>query len=261
MYRRIPILSFVIWIKSCLVCAEPQTLANLTVEERICIVNDKTKLQVNLELDELHPSEGFALRGVDFSGFKIGDLHDITIGSTNVMLRANQSVYLVVPVRRIGDRSHVMNLILPEYSAVSLHPFRVGLSLCERLSGNLSCHYPYPYGPLEGPLFIEEPGFDKWPTNALHTMSVQATNATVRELLCTIYNGQRKAYWIVTPADPEPRPGLQELEIGVYCPEDNRSLEVYLERDSRYQEWRKRLFDAKPDPKDPIKKRYEPERK
>ena len=219
---------------------EQHSLTNLTLREVVYVINDSTHFQINLELLRDDNGEMFDLTGVDLDQFTLTDLRAVLRRSKTYELITNEIAFIIAP------RTHELNHVVSNFVVTNVHPFLAGYMLGHHLPFILDCQRPFPFDHTVAPGFMEV-DLPHWPTNALSPISLNLTNTSVRDVLCRLFNSQRKAYWITCyPVQHKKslfRRKSKIISLEVFCPEDECSNAVHFSRNPSYLEWKRNIFE------------------
>ena len=168
-------------------------LTNISVRELVYVLNDKTPLRVNLENRRYLPTDRLDLPCTNLAHFRVEDLKQVMSNLTNYALVTNGNAYVIVPNKSLGKPDYPLNYVVPDFFVTNVHP-SVALEILQR-------RLPFVLAEGTGDWFI--------PSNKVVT--IVKSRATVRELLCDMYNGPINCYWI---APPVPKAAVKELGWG-----------------------------------------------
>ena len=104
----------------------PILLTNLTMAEFVHVINDETKLQLNLELQNYGFGERLTLDRSRLAEFTAEDLVSALRPSTNYTVVTNGAVYTLVPKHRIADHAYEMSYAVDDFGVTNAHPFVAG---------------------------------------------------------------------------------------------------------------------------------------
>lgn len=224
-----------------------KVLTNISLMEFVYLLNDKTRLQVNLEMaNESNASNGFDLIITNLAHFTRAELQTVMKNVPLYTIVTNGEYITIAPKPRPGIE-RALDYQIPNFGFTNLPPFMAGHLIAQKLPFILSCNGPYPFDKETSPGFLDL-DLPHWPTNSMHPISLKIKESRLREVLCLIFNSQRKAYWITSPVHSPMRlkhlsSGTKLIEMEVLCPEDEKSLGVFLKRDEAYQNETKKRFE------------------
>ena len=153
-------------------------LTNIGVNELVYVLNDKTPLQVNLENRRYLATDRLDLPCTNLAHFTVGDLKQIMGFLINYALVTNGNAYVIVPKKALGKPDYPLNYVVCDFSVTNVHP-SVALEILQR-------RLP----------FVLPRETSDWFTPSNKVVTIVKSRATVRQLLCDIFNGPINCYWI-----------------------------------------------------------------
>ncbi len=210
-------------------CRQKLFPESLSIEELVSFVNDKSQLQLNLELADFVSVERVSVERERLGELSISELLKLTTPLTNYVIMTNGVAFTLCPKR--GFKNGVdFSEVAPTLKMTNVYPFDAGYALSKRVSFVLACGYPYEFTRDLPPQFTEI-DLPFWPTNALRTDTYQIENISLRAALCILFNSQRKAYWIAKPLNSKRFKHVAAddkiVEFEVFVPEQQRSAPLY----------------------------------
>lgn len=205
-------------------------VTNLTVQECVHLFNERTGLQVNLEIPSGKLPSNFRLDLSQLGKQTTPDFVENWLQTkTNfVVMRNGQSINIVWK-ECVLDTEYPLSRIFRDFSLQNGDLVDVFNLLCKQ-EPRIGLHYPI----LIGNSGMEPIGVDERARKAGKKIDLKLEQATLRSVLNEVAARQSSFYWIGACYDSAHWKGIG---ISFYSSSDTWGSRVLRERDPRYQQW------------------------
>lgn len=209
-------------------------VTNLTVEECVHLLNERTGLQVNLEIPSGKLPSNFRLDLSQLGKQTSPDfVEDWLRAKPNFVVIRNGQAINIVWKEYVSETEYPLNRTFPDFFLQNGDLIDVFNLLCKQ-EPRIALHYPI----LIGHSGMVPIGADERAQKAGKKIDLKLDQATLRSILNEVAAKQSGFYWVGARYDSAYWKGVG---ISFYSSSDTWGSRILRERDPRYQQWLQQL--------------------